>query len=75
MYMDGQTELTYLVGKLTRLLLEEKGSLDGEHRIAYMGTQGAKTVRLYVDGDMLEMEIAEGNDTGLQAYSEFYDEG
>lgn len=73
--MDDQTELTYLAGKLTRLLLESNGGLDGEHHIAYMGAQGAKTIRLYVDGDMMEMQVVDGNDTGLTAYSEFYDEG
>lgn len=73
--MDAMTRLAYLAGKLAALLLEQGASLNGEHQIAYMGTQGAKTIRLYVDGDMLEMEIADGNNTGLQAYSEFYDEG
>ena len=74
-FPDPLSELTYLTGKLTSLLLEQGAALNGEHQIAYMGTQGAKTIRLYVGSDMLEMEIMDGNDTGLTAYSEIYDEG
>lgn len=74
-FPDDQTELVYLMGKLTRLLLESNGRLNGEQQIAYMGSQGPKTIRVYVDGDMLDMEIIDSNDTGLTTYSEFYDEG
>lgn len=73
--MDAETRLAYLTGKLASLLLEHGAALNGEHQIAYMGVQGAKTIHLCIDGGLMDMEIADGNNTGLQTYSEFYDEG
>ena len=68
-------ELSYLTGRLTRLLLEHGADLQGQRDIAYLGTQGAKTIHLYVDSDMLDMHVTDGNITGLSAFAEYYDEG